>query len=44
MITNYYEGVPVLKWLGGVLGGQVMEVEESGPWMTLTIETVSGYL
>jgi len=43
MITTYDEGVPVLRWAGGSIWGEVLEIEESGHWMTLTIETVSPY-
>ncbi|WZO97258.1 LamG-like jellyroll fold domain-containing protein [Isosphaeraceae bacterium EP7] len=42
-IVAYHEGTPVLMWMGGTLEGQVMEIEESGAWMTLTIETISPF-
>lgn len=40
----YDEGVPTLIWAGGTLEGQVVEVEESGQWMSLTIETISNFI
>ena len=40
-IITYSDGIPSVVWSGGVLEGQVYEVEEQGPWMTLTAETVS---
>lgn len=42
-IATYDEGVPSVPWAGGQLEGQVYEVQEQGPWMIVTIETVSGY-
>lgn len=42
-IVTYSENVPVLKWSGGVINGQIYEVQEQGPWMILTAETVSNF-
>lgn len=42
-LTVYDEGVPTVAWAGGQLDGQVYEIAEEGAWMTVTVETVSGY-
>lgn len=42
-VLGYYEGTPVLCWMAGQLDGQVVEVQEEGPWMTFTIETISPF-
>ena len=39
-ITDYAENVPAVAWAGGVIDGQIYEVQEQGPWMILTAETV----
>lgn len=39
-ITDYAENVPGVAWAGGVIDGQIYEVQEQGPWMILTAETV----
>ena len=40
-IVTYSENIPSVVWAGGVFEGQVYEVEEEGPWFTITAETVS---
>ena len=39
----YDEGVPCLVWSGGSVGGQIVEIEENGPFMDVTIETQGGF-
>ena len=40
-IVTYSENIPSVVWAGGVFEGQVYEVEEEGPWFTITAETIS---
>lgn len=42
-VTAYNEGVPLVTWLGGSFEGQIYQVEEEGPWLTFTAETVSQF-
>lgn len=41
--TMYDEGIACLHWSGGSLGGEVVEIEENGPYMDLTIETQGSF-
>lgn len=36
----YFEGVPMPAYSAGVLEGEVVQIEESGPYMNITIETI----
>lgn len=42
-IVTYSDGVPVNVWSGGIIEGFVVEIEEEGPFMTITVETVSPF-
>lgn len=42
-VTVYNEGVPTLTWMGGVVGGQILDIEEQGAWITFTLETISQF-
>lgn len=40
-IVTYSDGIRSLVWSGGNIEGQVTEIQESGPWIYVTAETVS---
>jgi hypothetical protein len=39
----YFEGVRSLIWSGGTIAGEVVGITEEGPFMTITVETMSPF-
>lgn len=42
-MTWYREGTPCVLWSGGKVAGEVVDVVEEGPFMTLTVQTMSPF-
>lgn len=39
----YFEGVKGFAWSGGAIAGEVIEITEEGPFMTITVQTMNPF-
>lgn len=42
-VTWYHDGVKGFAWAGGVVSGEVIEIVEEGPFMTVTVQTMNPF-